>query len=45
LSKGEWSAGLADNRNQHVLAVLKDVAHQLRLLKTVADAEIDEKVK
>jgi hypothetical protein len=31
--------------NQHVLAVLADVANQIQFIKTVADAEIDEKIK
>lgn len=36
---------LADNRNRKVLSVLEDVANQLQFLKTVADAEIEEKIK
>jgi delta8-fatty-acid desaturase len=33
------------DRNRNVLGVLEDVANQLQFLKTVADAEIVEKLK
>jgi hypothetical protein len=46
-SRGELTAifltRLTGSRNRQVLSVLKDVADQLQFLKTVADAEIDEK--
>lgn len=33
------------SRNRKVLGVLEDVANQLQFLKTVADAEIEEKIR